>query len=240
MQEQILKDPDVIEALQNAGSKALSDPKVQEEILRVAKEKAPELATKPVTMVQAWAQNPEVQAKAKYMAGVAIQYTGHAGEYFVHCIEQGPEGVQILSFIAGVASLVLAILQVINPLELLGATFTYVISLYQVIFSLMTMLFEAKTEWVSQYEFVSQLQDILMLNMRFLTLTLGRGLFYIFQGSIWWVLSTFYGIPQKLLGLFMCFLGALYILMHFGIMPQHVATKMKNWADEAGYVRVTD
>eukprot|EP00418_Pyrodinium_bahamense_P019150 CAMPEP_0179126912 /NCGR_PEP_ID=MMETSP0796-20121207/60095_1 /TAXON_ID=73915 /ORGANISM="Pyrodinium bahamense, Strain pbaha01" /LENGTH=269 /DNA_ID=CAMNT_0020825679 /DNA_START=104 /DNA_END=913 /DNA_ORIENTATION=+ len=241
VQEQLLRDPAVLDAVRGAGLRALSDPAVQRAVLNVAAEKAPEVAGQAAAMVKAWASDPEVQARAKYMAGMAAHYTGHAGEAAVHCIEQGPEGVQVLAFVGGGASLVLAGLQALNPLAVVGATFTYVISLYQVLFSLTTMLFEAKTEWISQYEIISDLHDMLMLNLRFLSLSLGRGLFYIFQGSIWWVLSSFFGIPQKLLALYMCFLGTLYILMHFGVMPQHVATKMKGaFAEGADYIRVTN
>mmetsp|Transcript_121341 Transcript_121341/g.338660 ORF Transcript_121341/g.338660 Transcript_121341/m.338660 type:complete len:265 (-) Transcript_121341:110-904(-) len=236
VQERLLCDPVVMEAVRGAGLQALLDPGVRRAVRNAAAEKAPEVAGQAAALVKAWSSDPEVQARARYVAGMAVHCTGHAGEAVVHCIEQGPEGVQVLAFVGSGASLALAGLQVLNPLAAVGAA----ISLYQVLFSLMMMVFEAKTEWISRYEFINDLHDMLMLNLRFLSLSLGRGLFYIFQGSMWWVLSSFFGIPQKLLALYMCFLGTLYILMHFGVMPQHVATKMRAFADGEDYIRVAD
>mmetsp|Transcript_120793 Transcript_120793/g.352837 ORF Transcript_120793/g.352837 Transcript_120793/m.352837 type:complete len:272 (-) Transcript_120793:247-1062(-) len=240
LQEQLLRDPTIKEAVQSAGLRALTDPAVQNSILKAVKEKAPHLANQAGVMVRTWSSDPATQARARHLAGLAAHAAGHLGENCVHCVEQGPEGVQVLAFAGGVASLVLAVLQVLNPFTVVGAGFTYVVSLYQVVFSLTTMLFEAKMEWISQVELINDYHNMLMLNMRFLALSLGRGLFYVFQGSIWWVLSSFTGIPQKILALYLCCLGALYILMHFGVMPQHVATKVRALAASgADYVRVT-
>uniref|UniRef100_A0A7S4SLN3 Uncharacterized protein n=1 Tax=Alexandrium monilatum TaxID=311494 RepID=A0A7S4SLN3_9DINO len=240
LQEELLKDSQIQEAVRRAGMRALTDPAVQNAVLKAIKDRAPQLASQAGSLVRAWAGDPEVQARAKYLAGATVHVAGHMGESCIHCIEQGPEGVQVLAFGAGAASLVLAALQVLNPLAVVGAAFTYVVSLYQVVFSLTTMLFEAKTEWINQIQSISEYHDLLMVNMRFLSLSLGRGLFYVFQGSIWWVMSSFFGIPHKLLAIYLCCLGALYILMHFGVMPQHVATKMRAVAAEgADYVRIT-
>merc|ERR1719321_756219 len=104
--------------MKDAGQKALSDPKVQAMIVQQFKENFPKYAEQASAQVQAWAADPEVQAKAKQYAGMAgamaVEYAGKAGEQFISLIEQGPMGIRILAFGGGVASCVNAGLTVAN------------------------------------------------------------------------------------------------------------------------------
>lgn len=232
MQKMLLSSPEVQAAMLQAGEKALADPGVQEAIAKVAREKGPEAAEYAVGKVQEWAHDPEVQAKAKHYAGMAVGYVGvaagQAGAAFIGCIEQGPAGIRRLSCIGGLASLVISCLTLINPLRLLTFA-SYAIAAYQAMFSATTMLFEAKPELIAQVSILNRYQDVLLINCKFLATNGGRGLFYIFQGSLWIVMCD--GVQHWymfLTGLYMGLLmGGFHLAMHYGHMPSELVAKAK-------------
>mmetsp|Transcript_99183 Transcript_99183/g.258576 ORF Transcript_99183/g.258576 Transcript_99183/m.258576 type:complete len:183 (+) Transcript_99183:59-607(+) len=149
-------------------------------------------------------------------------------------IEQGNALVKTAAFLVGLASCISGIVQLID-LGFLLTNFTfYLLSVYQVFFAITTMLFEAKPDWVVKIQDtiklpVSSYQDTLMNNAAFLTTTGGRGLFYVFLGSLW------FGFPEGthasfltfLTGLALLVVGIVHIAMHFGIMPHHVVAKVQ-------------
>jgi len=228
-QAALLRNPAVGRAVQQAGEQALNDPKVQEAILRAAQEKGPEYAAIAQSKVKEWANDPEVQAKAKHYAGVALNMVGQAGSAFVGCIEQGPTGVRILAFCAGCGSMALSVLTLINPINMFRI-FSYAISLYQALFSATTMLFEAKPEWIAKVGFLDDYVETLMRECKFLSLNGGRGLFYIFQGSLWLVLCDgLHEILLILVGLYLVFIGALHVSMHYGVMPDAIVAKVRGY-----------
>jgi len=212
--------------MKQAGEKALNDPEVQKAIIDAAKTYGPEVAAAAVEEVKKWANDPATQAMARHYAGMAMGYVFLAGSGVVGCIEQGPAGVRFLAFGAGTASMVISGLDVINLANLVNPV-KYVIALYQALFSLTTMLFEAPPDWVAKVPGVDNYQNMLIGNARLLTLNLGRGLFYIFQGSLWLVLATWLHFFHVGAGLALCLFGVIHVLMHFGVMPQHVAAKMR-------------
>jgi len=148
-------------------------------------------------------------------------------------IEQGNALVKTAAFVAGLASCASGIVQLIH-LQLLFSDVTfYLLAVYQVFFALTTMLFEAKPEWVVKTQDtvklpVSSYQDTLMRNAAFLTYSGGRGLFYVFSGSLWLGFPNAKGLTLTFLsGLALSLVGLCYILMHFGIMPHHIVTKVQ-------------
>lgn len=232
VQEALLKDPKIQAMIKDAGESALKDPAVQAEIVRQCQEKFPGAAAAASEQVQAWANDPAVQEQAKQYAGQALLYAGQAGDKFVGLIEQGPAGVRFLAFIGGVGSLVNAGLSLVNPLMLVFGTVTYVVAVYQCLFAITTMLFEAPPEYIAKVPGANGYQDMLMVKAKFLTENAGRGLFYIFQGSLWLAFASMTNIDDLIVGCYLCFIGLLHVLMHFGIMPQSVAQKMRSGYEE--------
>lgn len=232
-QEALLSDPRVTQSIKQAGNSALSDPEVQRQILEACKEKFPEYAGQAKDQVKAWAKDPAVQAKAKQYAGVVLDYAAKAGDHLLNQIEQGPAGVRVLAFLGSLASAINAVMSLINVFSVFGHMILYMVSVYQFIFSLTTMIFEAKPEWVQKIQQtcpalqVDSYQDLLMENARFLSLSGGRGMFYIFQGTLWLAFASWAEFLNFLIGAFLCFIGVLHVLMHYGIMPQSVAAKMR-------------
>jgi len=232
-QDKVLNDPKVKAAMQKAGGdNALSDSSVQKAIMEAAKANlTAENAALVTEQCKEWANDPEVQAKARHMAGMAMAYAGQAGNMVIGVIEQGPQGLRLLAFIAGVASCINAALTVINPLNAIGGIMAYCLSVYQVIFALTTMLFEADPEWVQKLgPKANEYQDMLIKYFKFLTLSLGRGLFYIGQGLLWLSMASLTQLVTLLVGLYLVVIGGMTVAMHFGIMPQNLAAKAREAA----------
>jgi hypothetical protein len=105
--------------------------------------------------------------------------------------------------------------------------------MYQFVFALTTMLFEAKPEWIVATQKncpalqVDTYQEMLLENAKFLSLNGGRGIFYIFQGTLWLAFASLTDIFALAIGLFLVFFGIIHILMYKGVMPQEVAAKMR-------------
>lgn len=238
MQDALLNDPRVQQSIRHAGAAMLDDPEVQRQIMQACKEKFPGAAAAAGQQVQAWAKDPKVQAKAKGIAKAAVVAAGQAGELVMKQIEQGPGGVRFLAFVASVGSASLAVMSLLNIVEFFAHLILYLVSLYQMVFAITTVLFEMDPEWIVKIQEtthipVSKYQDMLLENARFLALTGGRGLFYIFQGTLWLAFASFTSLLQLAVGLFLIFVGSLHVMMHFGVAPKEMASKMRE-----GYERV--
>jgi len=216
MRDALMQSPEVQNAIKHAGEDALKDPAVQAAIKKKALETlTAENAAAVAEKLQEWALDPEVQAKAKHFAGIAMIYAGQSGQAIIGCIEQGPTGVRLLAFFAACSSLVLTVLTLINPLNLLSLA-TYTVCIYQTVFALTTMLFEAKPEWIAKVAVLSSYQDTLISNCNFITKVGGRGAFYVFQGSLWLGQASWTEFHELGVGLFQIFVGLLHVAMHFG------------------------
>eukprot|EP00747_Dinoflagellata_sp_TGD_P167903 gnl/TRDRNA2_/TRDRNA2_193202_c0_seq1.p1 gnl/TRDRNA2_/TRDRNA2_193202_c0~~gnl/TRDRNA2_/TRDRNA2_193202_c0_seq1.p1 ORF type:complete len:261 (-),score=51.56 gnl/TRDRNA2_/TRDRNA2_193202_c0_seq1:111-893(-) len=236
--QELLKDPKVQEAVKKAGKDALNDPNVQKQIVDTCKEKFPQIAAQAAQQVQVWANDPEVRKQAYFYAGMAGQYAlkygGEAAENTLHLIEQGPAGVRLLAFGSSTASCVVGVMHVIDFSKIFGHLFMWILSVYQIMFALTTMLFEAKPEWIQKVGFANSYQEMLMQKAPFLSEVMGRGLFYIFQGTMWVGHFDFGEFLSLLVGLALIAVGVLHVLMAYGVMPQQVAEKLRTKGSEYG------
>jgi len=236
VQAKLLGDPQVQEAMKNAGNEALQSKQVQDAIMKAAKDTlTAENAQKVADKVKDWASDPELQAKARHYSGMAMDKMGQAGQMFVGCIEQGPAGLRFLAFATGVASCGYACLNAWT--HTVGFNFLWVgISAFQVFFALTTMLFEASPEMIAKAAAFSKYQDILMEYAKFLSIARGRGAFYIFQGLMWLMqyrlnLVNLWEYVTLGIGGAYILMGILHIAMHYGILPQTIAAKAKEYAN---------
>jgi len=198
VKQKLLQDPAVQKIIMEQASKtgedaiqALKSPEVQQQMLKTCQEKFPQYASTAGTKIKEFCSDPETQKQAQYYAGLAARYAAMMPAGIVAQIEQGPAGVRLLAFIGGCASCVNSGLDIINPLGALLSTVSYLISAYQVVFSLTTMIFEAKPEWIQKVPSLDKYQDLLIEKCKFMTESLGRGLFYVFQGTLWLSLGSF-------------------------------------------------
>jgi len=237
VKKQIMEDKRVQAAVQEQAAKlggdasaALRDPAVQKQILDTCKEKFPQYASAAKDKITAFASDPEVQRQAQKYAAMAGSYVVGAGGALVAQIQQGPKGVRALGFAGGVASVVISVLGLLSPFEAFFHPVKFVLSVYQLIFSVTTRLFEAPPPSVQKVSGLDRYQDLLLDKAKFLAETLGRGIFYIFQGSLWLGFAS--EIVSLCVGAWMVFVGFLNILVHFG--------KLSVFADKVagGYQRI--
>eukprot|EP00930_Biecheleria_cincta_P021296 TRINITY_DN15822_c0_g1_i2.p1 TRINITY_DN15822_c0_g1~~TRINITY_DN15822_c0_g1_i2.p1 ORF type:complete len:188 (-),score=29.91 TRINITY_DN15822_c0_g1_i2:113-676(-) len=163
-----------------------------------------------------FASDPEVQRQAQKYAAMAGSYVMAAGGALVAQIQQGPRGVRALGFVGGVASVVISILGLLSPFEAFFHPVKFVLSVYQLIFSVTTSLFEAPPHYVQKVSGLDRYQDLLLDKAKFLAETHGRGVFYIFQGSLWLGFASLSEPVELCVGGWMVFVGLLNILVHFG------------------------
>merc|ERR1740121_1161094 len=100
--------------------------------------------------------------------------------------------------------------------------------IFKILFAVSTMLFEIPPEYMEKVSFMNKYQNMLIEYFAFLTTNIGRGTFYLFQGTSWLMMFEFGDFIDGMVGVYMCIIGVLHVLMHFGIMPQHIAAKMKD------------
>jgi hypothetical protein len=245
VQEMILSSPEVQAAMKKSGEQALQDPEVQNAILKVAKENmTKENAEKVANMAKEWAQDPAVQAKARHYAGMAMAFAGQAGQNVVGCIEQGPAGVQFLCFVASIASMARGGMVAFHSMTSLNILHFFV-GCFQLLFAFTTTLFESDPKYVDKFK-LGGYQDMLMEYAKFMCNCMGRGLFYIFQGIMWWMNCENFSLLNLMhyvdfgLGGFLILMGILHILMAYDIMPQEVAVKVKDAVNKQGYAQLNE
>lgn len=257
IRQAIFEHPKVMEAVrksEKARTAPLADPVVQQQILSVCYERHPEVAEVAPAAIASWGKDPQAQKAAQLAAGVVPVLATVAGLFVgdhrgVELINQGSPVVRLLAFIGGMSCIFMSAFPIINPWLLLNHPVMWAIHAYQLIFSVTTLIFEAKPEWVKSLPMLDDYKAILLDNAKFLAKTLGRGMFYCFQGTLWLCLG--YSVPMAaatvnqgfitktyhffsvILGLYMVLLGGAHILMHYGIMPSHYAVSLNSAGERA-------
>lgn len=219
VKQKLINDPRVQEAAAKTGKDAISalqDPEVQRQIMETCKEKFPEYADTAKTKIVEFCNDPEVQAAAKKYAALAGAYVMKAGGALVAQIEQGPAGIRFLCFLGSLFSMANAILKLISSSRIMSEPVKYVLSIYQLLFSITTVLFEAPPDYIAKVPGLDQYQDLLLEKCKFLSETLGRGGFYIFQGTLWLCFASLTDILDLAAGVALVGCGGLNLLMHFG------------------------
>lgn len=220
--QSLLSDPQVQAVIARCGQ-GLENPEVVRAVADAAVRTGLNRAQDAMAFAQKLSKDPAVQAQASSiakaagqaaMAGVAAAASG-----FMSCIEQGPAGVRLLACLGGAGSLALSGLSLLNPLTLVFGPARYVIGAYQALFSLTTVLYELPQEQVEQLPGITRYQSFLRKWCPFLSVVGGRGLFYIFQGSLWLSMAGITNLVTLGLGFYLSCIGALHLAMHFGVTP---------------------
>eukprot|EP00928_Gymnodinium_smaydae_P057250 TRINITY_DN4051_c0_g1_i1.p1 TRINITY_DN4051_c0_g1~~TRINITY_DN4051_c0_g1_i1.p1 ORF type:complete len:193 (+),score=22.71 TRINITY_DN4051_c0_g1_i1:73-579(+) len=129
-------------------------------------------------------------------------------------IEQGPHRLNLICFIGGVAIIlngVFFLLDVTNIEELMP----YIVNGYQVFFGGVTCLSEIHPEFAfSFHDSLENLQAWMHTYAKGLTMLWGRGLFYVFQGSLVAAKSGLVSFGF-VVGIYMVLAGLLCLFVHF-------------------------
>jgi len=141
-------------------------------------------------------------------------------------IEQGPGLLRLLACGAGAASFVCAIYLMLSLTQALSHPVMYILYVYIAVFAFTTILFEAKQEWIQKLGPLSTYQDKLIQHCEFLTLMGGRGLFYLFQATLWLTFAdSLAEIFQIGAAIALGVVGVLHLFAHWGIFPHNIAQK---------------
>lgn len=123
-----------------------------------------------------------------------------------------------LCFVGGFMTFVFGAIGMVNIFGALFAPLYYLVNAFQMLFGLATCIIEAPGEWVHKSPQLKKAQGFIYEFSKFLTTFGGRGLFYLFQGSL--AISLTGMSLQFLLGCYMFFVGALCIATQFGVGPE--------------------
>lgn len=156
---------------------------------------------------------------AKQVGASLLGYAEDGAELVAKYVEQGPDGIRVLAFLGGLFSFLLSALTLVNPLELLTNPIEYVVCLYQAAFACTTMLMECDPDWTKKIQALQDYQHWLDDQAKFLLRVYGRGLFYLFQGSLWLLNAGLFSPICILCGLWMVGVGVIFLCMHYGVLP---------------------
>lgn len=139
-------------------------------------------------------------------------------------VQEGPAGISMLCFLGGMATTVAGVIGLLNLGTIFTAPFTYVLNGYLTLFGLVTFLLEADLESFKTMKvlgrfapFVDQYQGEVFVRAKFLTELRGRGMYYLFVGSL--AITQCFFCLFFLIGAWNVLMGMLCLLMSFGINP---------------------
>jgi len=185
---------------QQAAQAAFNDPALQQHIRNQAFEQAQ----------QGW-------NTARDGLGEAIQQLGGY-------VQEGPAGVSILCFLGGLATTIVGVLGILNFTSMASSPFQYVLNLYLTLFGVVTFLLEADVEAVRKLRilgalapWVERYQMEVFNRAQFLTELRGRGLFFVFVGSL--AITQCVMCLLFFVGIWNLFMGVVCVMMSYGINP---------------------
>jgi len=218
---------------------------VQRVMAQQAQEQFPAAADNAIGQIQDMANDPEAHKKAIEWAswgahGAAALAEKEAKEVYA-LLQQGPKGVRVLAFAGGVLSFALGCWKLAHFWRAFIHPVQYAIVFYQMIFCSVTLVFEANPAHIQKMPRLDRLHDSLLEYCKFLSTCFGRGLFYMFQCSLWCVVVNYWLIfkaplPKKGVthecvtlgvGFYIGIIGMFNFLMHWDIMPVEVLEKSR-------------
>jgi len=170
-----------------------------------------------------------IRQQAVHIGGhavVAAKHYGHQGLMaFQDYVQQGPQGISLLCFVGGLATSALGFMNVCNIFGTIVDPFHYILNAYMFAFGLATAVVEADTDRIGMLmtpfdrlaEPVTRAQAWLHEECKLLTQLRGRGLFYLYQGTLMVTQCVFCLI--FLGGLYNAAMGVLCVMMSFGYTP---------------------
>eukprot|EP00929_Paragymnodinium_shiwhaense_P065731 TRINITY_DN32933_c0_g1_i1.p1 TRINITY_DN32933_c0_g1~~TRINITY_DN32933_c0_g1_i1.p1 ORF type:complete len:276 (+),score=33.68 TRINITY_DN32933_c0_g1_i1:77-829(+) len=150
----------------------------------------------------------------------AILAAQEIGKY----IQEGPAGISILCFLGGIVTTVVGFFGLLDIVDGLVSPFHYVLHIYLTGFGAIAVMLEADTQSLARMKVIGRLgplfeswQVAVFKRAQFLTELRGRGLFYVFVGTL--AISQCMVCLLFLVGLWNVLMGVICVLMSFGINP---------------------
>mmetsp|Transcript_21234 Transcript_21234/g.59328 ORF Transcript_21234/g.59328 Transcript_21234/m.59328 type:complete len:199 (-) Transcript_21234:183-779(-) len=165
---------------------------------------------------QAW-KKQAAYSLAREAGSYAFSAASDIKDLVKEYIQRGPEGVGWLCFVGGMMTIVFGLFGSMDVVTAVTSPLAYFINIYQIMFGIATCFIEAPEDWVRKSQRLQQTQAFFHEFARFLTTFGGRGLFYLFQGTLAMSMTTV--SLSYVLALYMFVLGALCIAMQYGFEP---------------------
>lgn len=167
-------------------------------------------------------------------------------------VQQGPPGVSVISFFSGIATCLAGIDALIHCQTDIHGPFDLLLDIYLVLFGLTAALLESDIDALKKIPGVKTVvphiakgQALVHEYAMFLTRLQGRGMFYVFIGT----LTIIQCIPLTCLKFWIggvnIFVGVLCIMMSFGIKPELIKKNsrssaiLKQETSNGGYVSLS-
>lgn len=115
--------------------------------------------------------DPKVQAAQQFASEQlqkGRQAAGQAVEALHNYLEQGPNGLRVLAFVAGTCATILSLACIINPFDIIMMPTTYILSAFTCIFSLTAMMMECEPAWIEKAAFLKDYQDMYVSSFYFM------------------------------------------------------------------------
>eukprot|EP00922_Rhytidocystis_sp_ex-Travisia-forbesii_P061739 GHVS01091444.1.p2 GENE.GHVS01091444.1~~GHVS01091444.1.p2 ORF type:complete len:237 (-),score=40.95 GHVS01091444.1:325-1035(-) len=129
-------------------------------------------------------------------------------------IGEGPKPLRALCFVGGLALAVCSVVYICFIFSILTAPAVYVLHIYEAIFGIVVMVLEAK-----DMKCLSNFKQFVGEWLKFTTVPGGKGAFYFFIGSL--AVSMFNrNLALFVAGVYMCGMGIICGLVHFGLERQ--------------------
>eukprot|EP00930_Biecheleria_cincta_P035319 TRINITY_DN24298_c0_g1_i1.p1 TRINITY_DN24298_c0_g1~~TRINITY_DN24298_c0_g1_i1.p1 ORF type:complete len:176 (+),score=20.95 TRINITY_DN24298_c0_g1_i1:50-577(+) len=129
-------------------------------------------------------------------------------------VEQAPTRINMMCFCGGLAIILNGIFGVLNVFAVFDNTIYYVVNLYTVFFGVVTCITESRGDFQPTHDMVEATQKWMHEWAKGLTMLWGRGLFYIFQGTLA-VLSSGLISFGIFAGSYMMLMGMACVGLHF-------------------------
>mmetsp|Transcript_7096 Transcript_7096/g.11451 ORF Transcript_7096/g.11451 Transcript_7096/m.11451 type:complete len:349 (+) Transcript_7096:51-1097(+) len=180
-------------------------------------------------------------------AALMAKHYGHKGVMaFGDYIQQGPKGASTLCFIGGVGSSIAGGLCVSGFFNAVTDPLHYVLYVYMFMFGLATTCLEADPDRIGMMPTpfdmlagpLTRGQAWLHSEVKLLTELRGRGVFYLYQGTL---MCTQWSLLLFIVGAYSVLMGILCIAMSFGIQPDFDRLAAQTgFPGEVQYNQITD
>eukprot|EP00931_Biecheleriopsis_adriatica_P107200 TRINITY_DN81540_c0_g1_i1.p1 TRINITY_DN81540_c0_g1~~TRINITY_DN81540_c0_g1_i1.p1 ORF type:complete len:171 (+),score=32.70 TRINITY_DN81540_c0_g1_i1:58-570(+) len=162
--------------------------------------------------------------------------SAHLGEIaksvsaFHDFVEEAPHRINVMCFAGGAAIVLNGFLGVLDVFDAFDDTIYYVVNAYMVFFGIVTCVTESHSGLSPElHEKFASTQEWMHEWAKGLTMLWGRGLFYVFQGTLC-ILSSSNLSLGVLIGAYLMVMGAVCINLHF--------RRRKEVPDD--YIRITE
>lgn len=189
----LLEDSLVQQAIQEYCEKSgkdaadsLKDAGVQKAITTACRERFSDWADALDQNLARWVLDHQVRNLARLATEWSLSLMQKESDTIVVArVQQGSPAVVFAAQCTNLIVFVHCTISICVPTTLLWDPVAFVVIAHQLMFALASALFEVRAHWVQSVVVLDECQNYLMEKAKFMAENVGRGLFYLFQASVW-------------------------------------------------------